>query len=280
VATGAAIALPNRLNWNSDSPYLDSAMRIADYSSGSGRGRIAQYLNSGRMALDNPLLGVGPGNWAVLYPRFAPAGDKSLADDGRAANPWPSSDWVAFVSERGALAAVCLLAVFCLLFFGAFRDWSALGSSEAVLARLASIGTIVATVGVSAFDAVLLLGAPALLAWSVIGATSGIGRRGRDVIMSARARVVGVLALLVVQAASLARSAAQIRAIALVGTGWRRAGWVSGADWDPGSYRANLRAAELLANARRCAASRTYARRALSLSPDAPAAKRALRACT
>jgi O-antigen ligase len=279
VASAGAVFLPNSLNWNSDSPYLDSALRIADYSSGSGRGRIAQYLNSGRMALSDPVLGVGPGNWSVLYPRFAPAADKSLAEDGRTANPWPSSDWVAFVSERGVLAALCLLSAFSLLFFAAFRGWPELGSSEAVLARLASIGTIVATLVVSAFDAVLLLGAPALLAWSVIGATSGIGRQGRDVIVTGGVRLLGALGLLLVQAASVARSAAQVNAIALVGTGWSRAGWVAGADWDPGSYRANLRAAELLANARRCAASRTYARRALALAPDAAAARRVLRAC-
>jgi O-antigen ligase len=280
VASGAAMFLPNTLNWNSDSPYLDSALRIADYSSGSGRGRIAQYMNSGRMALADPVLGVGPGNWSVLYPRYAPAGDKSLADDGRTANPWPSSDWVAFVSERGILAALSLGAVFALLFFAAFRGWAELGSSEAVLARLVSIGTIVATLVVSAFDAVLLLGAPALLAWSVLGATSGIGRRGRDVIVAGGVRVVAALGLTLVQAASLTRSAAQVGAINLIGTGWSRAGWVSGADWDPGSYRANLRAAELLANSRRCVVSRTYARRALALAPEAAAARRVLRACS
>ena len=280
VATGAAIALPNQLNWNSDSPYLDSAMRIADYSSGSGRGRIAQYLNSGRMALADPVLGVGPGNWSTLYPRFAPANDKSLADDGRTANPWPSSDWVAFVSERGVLAASALAAAFVLLFLAAFRGWRELGSSEAVMARLAGIGTIVATLGVSAFDAVLLLGAPALLAWSVIGATSGVGRRDPEVPIAASTRVVAVLVMVVAQGIAIARSTTQVRAIAAVGTGWSRAAWVAGANWDPGSYRANLRAAELLANAGRCGASRAYARRALALAPHAPAARRVFRACS
>ena len=34
----AAIALPNTLNWNSDSPYLDSARGMVDYKSGSDAG--------------------------------------------------------------------------------------------------------------------------------------------------------------------------------------------------------------------------------------------------
>lgn len=118
-----------------------------------------------------------------------------------------------------------------------------------------------------------------LLSWSVIGATSGIGRRGRELVLSGGRRLGFVVALLVVQAASLLRSAAQVTSIAMVGHGGSRAGWVAGADWDPGSYRANLRAAELLAGARRCRDARPYARRAVSLFPDAPVAKRVARAC-
>src|SRR5450759_2167591 len=93
-----AIALPNTLNWNSESPYLDSARGMVDYKKGSGRGRLAQYQNSLRMATPNPVFGVGAGNWPVEYVRFAPSNDRSLADDGMTANPWPSSDWVASVS--------------------------------------------------------------------------------------------------------------------------------------------------------------------------------------
>src|SRR3954466_3185961 len=40
-----AIVLPNSLNWNSDSPYLDSARGMIDYKQGSGKGRVAQYRN-------------------------------------------------------------------------------------------------------------------------------------------------------------------------------------------------------------------------------------------
>ena len=81
----AAIALPNALNWNSESPYLDSARGVVDYKKGSGRGRLAQYANSLDMALANPVFGVGPGNWPVEYVSFAPDGDRSIADDGMTA---------------------------------------------------------------------------------------------------------------------------------------------------------------------------------------------------
>lgn len=279
VAIAAAMFLPNRLNWRSDSPYLDSAMRVMDYSSGSGRGRIAQYLNSAQMALADPVFGAGPGNWPVRYPKFAPRNDASIADDGRPANPWPSSDWVAFVSERGAFGALALAAAFVVLFLSSLRRWSELGSTEAVLARVAAAGTIAATLVVSAFDAVLLLAAPALLTWSVIGATSGIGRGGRFLEPSGGKRFAIGVVLLLLPALGLTRSVAQWSAITLVGHGGTRAGWIAGAEWDPGSYRANLNAARLQANARRCASAVRYANRALALAPDAAEPRRVLRAC-
>jgi O-antigen ligase len=180
---GGAISavMPNTLNWNSDSPYLDSARGMVDYSKGSGKGRLAQYENSLKMAAANPIFGVGPGNWPVRYTRYAPSSDRSLADDGMTANPWPSSDWVAFISERGFVAAAALLGVFIVLFFGAFRRWSEFGDGDIVLVKLVLIGTIVATAVVCAFDVALLLAAPAFLIWAIVGATSGARRVGVQV---------------------------------------------------------------------------------------------------
>jgi len=274
-----AVALPNRLNWNSDSPYLDSARGVVDFRKGSGRGRVAQYRNTLRMAAAHPLLGVGPGNWPVRYVRYAPTNDKSIADDGMTANPWPSSDWAAFVSERGFVATLALLATFASIFFGAFRGWSILRDGDAVLARLVLIGTLIAAIVVSAFDASLLLAAPALLVWTVLGAAAGVRRRSREVSVSARTRAIAMLATLSFLALAVARSATQVAAMGAVGQGGRTAGWVAGAVWDPGSYRINIRVAELYSRRRQCSSARHYAKRALGLFPSSPAAKRVLSRC-
>lgn len=276
-----AVAIPNRLSWNSESPYLDSARGMVDYKSGSGRGRLAQYGNSMQMALANPVFGVGPGNWPVRYPAYASDNDRSLADDGMTANPWPSSDWVAFVSERGAIAALLLFGVFAALFIRGCRRWPDLHANGAVLAKVALIGTIPATLVVSAFDAALLLGAPAFLAWTIIGAASGVGRRGRSLKLSRRWWSVAVGASLLVLVSSVARSAAQTAAIATVGTGGQRAGWIRAATLDPGSYRINLRVAELYAGrgGGHCRDARAYTRRALDLFPHATGPKRVLHRC-
>jgi O-antigen ligase len=274
-----AIVLPNRLNWSSESPYLDTARGVVDYKKGSGRGRLAQYENSLRMAVSNPIFGVGPGNWPVEYVEFAPSNDRSLADDGMTANPWPSSDWVAFVSERGIVPTVALLGVFAVLFYGSLRKWSELENGDAVLAQLVLAGTIVATIVVSAFDVVLLLGAPSLLVWSIIGATSGIRHEGREAKLSPRAWGLAAAGLLLVTVLSTARSATQTVAMMAVGRGGRTAGWVGGAELDPGSYRINLRLADLYYRRGRCGTARGYARRAEGLFPHASAPRRILNGC-
>ena len=57
------------------------------------------------------------------------------------------------------------------------------------------------------------------------------------------------------------------------------AGWVTGAMWDPGSYRINLRVAELYSRRGHCSVARSYARQAVSLFPHSPEAKRIARNC-
>ncbi|MFL5480135.1 MAG: O-antigen ligase family protein, partial [Gemmatimonadaceae bacterium] len=274
-----AVVLPNSLNWNSDSPYLDSARGMIDYKQGSGKGRVAQYRNSLHMAASNPVFGVGPGNWPVEYVRYAPSGDRSLTDDGMTANPWPSSDWIAFISERGFLPTAALLVAFAMLFFAALRRWGDLANPDLVLAQCVLAGTVVTTLVVSAFDVVLLLASPAFMVWSVLGATSGIRPRTHEVKMAPSWLTGAAAALVVASLIATARSATQLVAMSAVGRGGLTAGWVSGAMWDPGSYRINLRVAELYSRRGHCALARGYARQAVALFPHSPAARRIVRSC-
>jgi O-antigen ligase len=77
VGTVAAMALPNRLDWRSGSPYRDSIAGLVNYQEGSGRGRLIQYRNSLRLVLRDPVFGTGPGNWMVKYPLVTQPGDPS-----------------------------------------------------------------------------------------------------------------------------------------------------------------------------------------------------------
>src|SRR5207248_3075156 len=104
----AALVIPNTLHWRGRDPYLQSVRRVADYQQGSGRGRLVQYTQSLIMALHHPLFGAGPGNWPAGYPAHATRNDPSMneSEPGMTSNPWPSSDWIACVSERGFIAFV------------------------------------------------------------------------------------------------------------------------------------------------------------------------------
>ncbi len=280
--TTAALTLPNTLEWKSDSPYLDSVKGVVDYRGGSGRGRLKQYANSARMALGDPLLGVGPGNWATRYPRHAPAGDPSMTSDGTTANPWPSSDWVAVLSERGIVAFLALAGAIAGLFWWAHRaTWRALDADRALMGGVFG-ATLAATVVVGAFDAVLLLAAPAFVAWTALGAlaieSGGVDDAERPVPWPPVLRRAAWGALALAGLLAGVRAAGQGGAMALFSTG-RASAIARAGELDPGSYRIRLRLAELAARRGRCAEVRTHAGAAAELLPEAPAPRRLLAAC-
>ncbi|HZK78625.1 MAG TPA: O-antigen ligase family protein, partial [Gemmatimonadaceae bacterium] len=279
-----SVTLPNSLHWTSDSPYLDSARGVVDYTKGSGGGRVAQYRNSLKMAVSHPIFGVGPGNWPVRYVQYAPRGDRSITDDNTTANPWPSSDWVAFVSERGLIATLALLGVFGGLFVASIRKWKEAPDPDAVLLKIALAATITAAIIVSCFDAALLLAAPAFLVWGILGAASGGSRSasaegGHQLDLSSTRWSVIAAATMIIVALSVARSATETTAMTVIGYGGQTANWARGAAWDPGSYRINARVAELYANRGRCAKARPFAKQAARLFPSAVTPKRVLRRC-
>src|SRR5918992_631434 len=214
---GALVALtvPNRLRWRTDNnPYLETALDVVNFREGSGRGRIIQFRNSVELAIDNPVLGVGPGNWSVEYPSVAERGDPSLNSEGMTSNPWPSSDWAAFLSERGLPAFLLLCGVFLALGADALRKL--LGARTATEAReaLALAGTLLVTAVVGAFDAVLLLGAPSLIAWGLFGILAPPGARWTRSISEGTRHSLLVVAV-AVGAVLIVRSASQIVAMSV-----------------------------------------------------------------
>ena len=90
---------------------------------------------------------------------------------------------------------------------------------------------------------------------------------------------LAAVGIILVVLASALRSATQTMAMSIVGRGGMTAGWVAGAMWDPGSYRINLRVAELYSRRGHCSFARVYARRAVALFPLAPQARRIRQSC-
>ena len=276
---GLALLLPNTLDWNSDSPYMDTAKSVVNYKEGSGAGRLVQYGNSLRMSVRHPLLGVGPGNWSVEYPRFAARNDPSLADDGMTSNPWPSSDWMTFISERGLVSFVLLALAMLALLLDGFRAVRNAPSPEERLTASTLLGTLAILVVVGTFDAVLLLPVPALAAWSLLGALSPPSRERRAITLTIPKRILALLVVAVLGSLAILRSASQLSAMAIFSTTSRTARLEAASTRDPGSYRIHLRLAEAYARQGSCRRVRTHAAAARELYPQAPRPRRLLANC-
>jgi O-antigen ligase len=274
-----ALVLPNRLNWRSTSPYLDSLTGVANYREGSGRGRLIHYGNTLAMAVHHPVFGVGPGNWPVAYPRFMSPGDPSFhARDIIPTNPWPSSDWMAMLAERGFLALILLLLIGGSLALGAWarvrrgpRDTPAL-NDLAIVATLIAIGTV------GAFDAVMLLPVNSLFGWTIVGALASSARPIREIRLTRRSRRYLIVAAAAIGVLFLWRSTAQVLAMRLFSTGERTA-MERASRVDPGSYRIHMLLAQSWRVAGRCERARPHAEAAQSLFPSYPAPRQVLQVC-
>ena len=273
-----ALTLPNRLEWKSSNPYFESLVGVANYREGSGRGRLVQYGNTLRMAGDHPVLGVGPGNWPVAYPRYTTPGDPAFDwNDPIPTNPWPSSDWMAHAAERGLPAlGVLLVAGFVMAFVG-WRRSRERGKQGDGLAGLTLVATLFVTVVVGTFDAVLLLAAPTYIAWGIAGTLLPQQRAIITLSPGVIVRRIGVALLVALGGILALRTAMQAASMVIAGSGRSLRSLEWGARLDPGSYRLHYLAAE--SARRRCRTVRSHAERARELFPEHTAPVRLLRRC-
>lgn len=259
---GLALVLPNTLHWR----YAQTLKHVTDYGSGSGHGRLIQYERSLVLTLHHPLLGTGPGNWAVRYPEHAAPHDPSLSDGdpGMTTNPWPSSDWVAWLAERGPLAFALLALAFLGIAAAGLRQLFAAQTPDEALAAAALLATVAGAVVAGLFDAVLLLALPSFLVWTAMGALVVIPPTRRPL------PSIAIAAIVLVSTAGAARSAMQIASMQYYDGGSP----AKAASIDPGNYRAQLRLARAGGRSR-C----EHARAAHALFPNAVAAKQVMRGC-
>ncbi|MBI1945425.1 MAG: O-antigen ligase family protein [Deltaproteobacteria bacterium] len=147
VALGALVLLaPAALRWTSPRPYRETAQHLVDTATGSGRGRLVQARTTLALVREAPLLGIGPGHWAVHYPRVAAPGDPTVA--------WASfqptgrlltNDALALVAERGVVGVLPLLALAMLLLWRRARDEAWVLPCAATLGVLVLLDSVLQT---------------------------------------------------------------------------------------------------------------------------------------
>jgi hypothetical protein len=276
----AAVWIPNRLEWKSESPYLDSAAGLVNYKVGSGKGRLVQYINSLHMTEAHPVFGVGPGNWPVAYPKYASRGDPSMSqEDGITSNPWPSSDWVAYLTERGVLGFALLVMAMVGLLWRAIRDLGVRTGRDAerVLTTIALVGTFAAVAVVGAFDAVLLIAVPTFFVWTLAGALAPPATGGIEVERGVH-RFAPIL-VFILGLVAVGRTALQLAAIATFSTATKMSVLERASRLDPGSYRIHIRLAQAYRARGDCPRAVAHARAARALFPNAAEPRRELAEC-
>jgi hypothetical protein len=132
---------------------------------------------------------------------------------------------------------------------------------------------------VGALDAVLLLPAPALIAWSLLGALAPAAPPRPSIALSERTRRWALVGVACVGALFAARSAMQITAMSMFSSASRLASLERASRADPGSYRIHVRLAEAFARRHSCEGVRSHADAALDLFPSAREPRRLLNSC-
>ncbi len=194
------VFLPTQLQWTSPSPYLDSAKGIVAYDRGSGLSRLKEYRGSLAMAADHLALGVGAGNWRIVYPTYLPKnGPPGLWFTRRG-----HSDWIGLAAERGTPAAILFLAAIVSLAFGCWRTSISFRlapvSSEGSLEPLCAIAILIALAVAGSLDAVLQLPAPTFVAFLALGALAPQQENVASLFLSRGRRILAILITLLVAA--------------------------------------------------------------------------------
>lgn len=270
---GAALVLPNSLEWRS--PYADTLRRMGEHDAGSGRGRLIQYANTLRMVAEAPVLGVGPGNWTVHYPRHATPDDPSHSVEALLpVDLLPQSDWVGLLAERGVLALGLLAAIAGLLALQGFRRVREAEprSREEALALLAVLAALLVLGGL---DTVLLTPTATFLVAVSVGALSRPGPEWRSVAPGWGGRWTALAGMGVLVGGVLVYSAV---------TGWGRqlahtrpqteARLARAVSLDPGGYEARVFLGQLLSRSGQCERALEFLQEASHLLPHAQTPRR------
>jgi hypothetical protein len=167
---------------------------------------------------------------------------------------------------------------------GALRRALTTRSAEELLPAVTLALTIVSLAIVGAFDAVLLLPAPAFLVWATLGAlapdpASSPASRPTPATRPSPARrlflyIVGGAGSLLVLYGTL-----RVAAMAVYSSSGTVAAIEQASRLDPGSFRLHLRLADLFARRGRCDRVRQHAGAARRLFPAAPEPRRLLAGC-
>lgn len=152
----AATAMPNRMYWTFGE-LQSSLRRSLDAKHGTGRERVLQAVTTWRIVVDNPITGVGPGNWSRAYADYAAQDDPSLTPQALfPAPPVPRGDVHGFAAEVGLPGLIVAVFVAGGIVSGARRA-TRCSACDIRSSAIAAIAIVFATLAFGLIDPVLRL---------------------------------------------------------------------------------------------------------------------------
>jgi putative inorganic carbon (HCO3(-)) transporter len=274
-----AVVTPTALEWRGS--YADTLRRVGEHDAGSGRGRLIQYMNTLRMVAAAPLLGVGPGNWTVQYPRFATPGDPSYSEGALVpVDALPQADWVGLLAERGVPALLVLAAAGALLLVGAWKRTRDGESEEARRDGWTLLAVLVALAVLGALDTVLLTPPATFLVAVGVGALAPARRERVTFSFEAGRRWAAMAGVVLLTGLPLGYGAVRGHARQLVYQEPRSAErYARAARLDPGAYEARVLLGDSEVRRGRCEQGLAILREANHLFPHAKAPMMAWEPC-
>jgi O-antigen ligase len=274
------------------SGVIDVLEESVDARSTALRTRFGLWRRTAAMVREYPIFGVGPGNWPVMFPRYAePGATRDGVLSATLAPRQAHDDLLERAAESGiaGLAALGLLAAAATV---AARDRLRTGDDETRALSAGAAGALIALVvgGVSGFP-LEMPGTIALagLALGIVGAEDRPDSAPMRATRRACAYVLVAISLALLSCA-IVRADRHVRGsrwLAVAEREMRRDRASTGTanatralnlalDATPSNYRAQLRSAQMLSREHRFDESIRAARRALALEPYAPNAWAAL----
>lgn len=263
-----AVMLPPNLNWRSTNPYRDTFSHLLDVRSGSGHVRLRQNSTTLAMVKDNPILGVGPGNWQLMYGRYASPGDPSYDPKLPVpTNRLPHGDWLGILAERGAIA-FSLMVVAGIVFLR--RGWLAAksGPKDGRLIAIGGLGALGAVLIVGVGDPLVLTGLGTYVVALSFATLLPASMPGRVTNNITRGLLVGAICSM--SAVALVYSARQTWSAAILrNSPPSMLALTRAARIDPGDYLSRVQLAHLWRLHGRCDLALWYSREAADLFPIA-----------
>ncbi len=100
---------------NPERSVIDRVSSIANLNDPSVNERIILWQKSIKIFLDNPILGVGPGNWKIVFPQYGTNGLR--AETGFTNFRRPHNDYLWILTETGIFGLIFYLLIFFFVFY-------------------------------------------------------------------------------------------------------------------------------------------------------------------